>query len=221
MPRKESIFPMNKTTLALALACLLSSTAFAAPSTQDQLTRFAQDMTEGDARANPMTATNLGIPGMDGELVIPTEATRVARIAQLKGWSASLEAIRRAAGPAISLVDADDATLLRAQIDRHLDDLLVRETDRKDYAAPAVDLIDVLYTQFLHLPVPGRDGATAADVSRAWADIVSRLEKGRAFVVAGPKLATHPGKLYGMAGHEQIAGGPDLLEGALTQAAHE
>ena len=220
-PRSESLLPMNKTTLTLALACLLSAGAFAAPTTHDQLTSFAQDMVQGDARANPMTATTLGLPGMDGDLVIPTEATRAARIAQLKAWSARLEAIRRAAGPSLSLVDADDATLLQAQIDRHLDALLVRQTDRKDYAAPAVELIDALYTQFLHLPVPGRDGATAADLAGAWADIASRLEKGSAYVTAGQKLVTHPGRLYGMAGREQIAGGPDLLDGALTQAAKE
>ncbi len=212
---------MKKTSLALALACLLSASAFAAPATHDQLTSLAREMIQASAKANPMTATYLGIAGLDGELVIPTEATRAARIAQLKAWIVRLETIRKAAGPAISLVDADDAKLLRAQIDEHLDGLLVRQTDRKDYAAPAVDLIDVLYTQFLHLPVPGRDGATAADVRKAWADIIARLEKGRDYVMAGQKLVTHPGKLYGVAGRQQIAGGPDLLDGALTQAARE
>jgi uncharacterized protein (DUF885 family) len=217
--RKESILPMNKTTLTLALAGLLATRAFAAPSTHDQLTSFAQDMVQANARANPMVATYLGLPGLDGELVIPTEATRAARIAQLKGWSARLEAIRRAAGPAISLVDADDATLLRAQVDERLDGLLVRQTDRKDYAGPAVSLLDAIYTQFLHLPVPGREGATPADLHQAWVDIVARLDKGRAYVVAGQKLVTHPGRLYGKAGREQLAGAPDLLGGALTQAA--
>jgi len=212
---------MKKTSLALALACLLSANAVAAPATHDQLTSLAQEMIQAGAKANPMTATYLGISGLDSELVIPTEATRAANVAQLKAWIVRLDAIRQAAGAGISLVDADDAKLLRAQIDEHLDNLLVRQTDRKDYAAPAVGLIDVIYTQFLHLPVPGRDGATAADVPRAWADITARLEKGPAYVEAGQRLVTHPGKLYGVAGRQQIAGAPDLLDGALTQAAKE
>ncbi len=212
---------MKKTSLALALACLLCASAFAAPATHDQLTSLAQEMIQASARANPMTATYLGIAGLDGELVIPTEATRAANIAQMRAWIARLEAIRNGAGASVSLVDADDAKLLRAQIDQRLDNLLVRQTDRKDYAGPAVNLIDVIYTQFLHLPIPGRDGATAADVPKAWADIVARLEKGPAYVEAGQKLVTHPGKLYGVAGRKQIAGAPDLLDGALTQAARD
>ena len=97
----------------------------------------------------------------------------------------------------------------------------MRQTDRKDYAAPALSLVDVIYTQFLHLPIPGRDDATAADLRQAWADIVARLEKGPAYIEAGQKLVTHPGKLYGVAGRKQIAGAPDFLNGALTAAAKE
>ncbi len=212
---------MKKTSPALALACLLSASAFATPATHDQLTSLAQEMIQASAKANPMTATYLGIAGLDGELVIPTEATRAANIAQMRAWIVRLEAIRKGAGASVSLVDADDAKLLRAQIDERLDNLLVRQTDRKGYAGPAVSLIDVIYTQFLHLPIPGRDGATAADVPKAWADIVARLEKGPAYVEAGQKLVTHPGKLYGVAGRQQIAGAPDLLDGALTQAARD
>jgi hypothetical protein len=146
---------------------------------------------------------------------------RTAGIARLKATIARLDAIKRAAGPAISLVDADDARLLRAQIDEHLDGLLERETDRKDYAEPALGLVNVIYTQFLHLPIPGRDAATAADVAKAWDDIIARLDKGSAFIEAGQKLVTHPGRLYGTAGLKEIAGAPDFLDGALTDAARE
>ena len=212
---------MTKTPLALALACLLSPLAFAAPTPHEQLTALAQDMVQVEARANPMSATYRGLPGLDGELAIPTEAARAEKITRLKARIATLEGIRQAAGPSLSLVDADDVKLLRAQIDGSLDALLVRQADRKDYAGPAVALVDVIYTQFLHLPEPGQDGATAADVARAWADITSRLEKGPAFIEAGQKLVTHPGKQQGMAGREQIAGAPDLLSGALTAAATE
>ncbi|HEY8976945.1 MAG TPA: DUF885 family protein, partial [Burkholderiaceae bacterium] len=212
---------MNKTPLALMLACLLSGRAIAAPSTHEQLTTLAQDIVRIGAQRNPVQATYLGIAGMDDQLVNPTEATRAAAIAQLNAWGRQLDAIRKTAGSSISLVDADDAKLLRAQLDEYLDGLLVRQTDRKDYAGPALTLVDVIYTQFLHLPIPGRDDATAADVPRAWADIIARLEKGSAFIEAGQKLVTHPGKLYGVAGSKQIDGAPDFLNGALTDAARE
>ena len=212
---------MHKTTLALCLAGLLSANAFAAPSPHDRLTGLAQDMVQAGARENPMRATYLGIAGMDGELVIPSEAARAANIARLNGWIRQLDAIKNAAGPSIALVDADDAKLLRAQLDERLDSLLVRQTDRKDYAAPALSLVDVVYTQFLHLPIPGRDDATAADVDKAWDDIIARLAKGSAWIEAGQKLVTHPGKLYGVVGQKEIAGTPDFLNGALTDAAKE
>jgi hypothetical protein len=212
---------MNKTSLALLLAGLLSLNASAAPSTHVRLTSLAQDMIRTSAHDNPMLATFLGIPGLDGELVIPTEATRAAQLVRLKGWGAQIDAIRAAAGPGISLVDADDAKLLHAQVDEQQDGLLVRQTDRKDYAAPALALVGAIYTQFLHLPIPGRDDATAADLHQAWVDIAARLEKGPAYIEAGQKLVMHPGKLYGVAGSKQIAGAPDFLGGALTDAAKQ
>jgi len=212
---------MKKTLLALSLASLPCANAFAAPSTHEQLTTLAQEIVRVGAQRDPIQATDLGIAGLDAELVDPTEATRAATIARLEAWGARLDAIRQAAGSSLSLVDADDARLLRAQIDARLDGLLARQTDRKDYAGPALSLVDVIYVQFLHLPIPGRDESTAADVSKAWADIIARLEKGPAFIEAGQKLVTHPGKLYGVAGGKQIDGAPDFLGGALTEAAKE
>jgi len=175
---------MKKTPLALLLACLLSANAFAAPTTHEQLTALAQDIVRTSARHDPIHATALGIAGMDGLLATPSEAERAATVAQLEAWGKQLDAISKAAGPSISLVDADDAKLLRAQLDGRLDELLVYQTDRKDYAGPALSLVDAIYTQFLHLPIPGRDDAAAADVPRAWADIIARLEKGPAFIDA-------------------------------------
>ena len=212
---------MQKTSLALALACLLSANALAAPATHDKLTALAQEMVAASVRDNPLRATYLGIAGHDAELNTPTEATRAAAIVRLDAWIRQLDAIKASAGAQISLVDADDAKLLRAQIDERLDSLQVRQADRKDYAAPALAVVDVVYTQFLHLPIPGRDDATAADVPKAWADITARLEKGPAYVEAGQKLVTKPGKLYGVAGLKQIAGAPDFLNGALTEAAKD
>src|SRR6185437_1914612 len=104
-----------------------------------------------------------------------------------------------------------DAKLLHAQLDEEQDVLVVRQTDRKDYAAPALALVGAVYTQFLRLPIPGRDDATEADLHQAWIDIAARLEKGPAYIEAAQKLVTHPGKLYGTAGSKQIAGAPDFL----------
>ena len=64
-----------------------------------------------------------------------------------------------------------------------------------------------------------RQGATDADLRRAWADITSRLAKAPAFVEAGQKLVTRPGRLQGQTGAKQLAGAPDFLGGALTDAA--
>jgi uncharacterized protein (DUF885 family) len=207
--------------IALLLAGLISTPTFAAPSTHDRLTALAKEFIETESRFDPMQATYLGIAGADGELTIPSEAGRAARIARLQARAVQIDAIRRAAGASISLVDGDDATLLRAQVDEELDHLLLRQGDRKDYAHPALALINVVFTQFLHLPIPGRDGATAADLDKAWADIIARLAKGPAFIAAGQKMVTHPGRLQGVVGEQEIAGAPDFLDGALTAAAKE
>ncbi len=210
----------SKSCLTLALSALFAAHALAAPSTRDQLTTLAQEMVAAEARANPTFATEMGLPGHDGELAMPSEAARAADVARFKAWLARLDAVRASAGAGLSLVDADDAKLLRAQVQGRLD-ALQRETDRKDYAGPALRVVNALWTQFLHLPVPGRDGATEADRARAWADIAARMEKGPAVIEAGQKLVTHPGRLQGLAGQQQVAGAPDFLGGALTAAANE
>jgi uncharacterized protein (DUF885 family) len=211
----------RKPTIALWLTCLVSANALATASTHDQLTGLAQEFIGTSTRMDPMEATALGLPGADGELAIPTEEARAARIVQLQAWAGQLDAITRAAGTELSLVDGDDAKLLHAQVDEVLDHLLVRQTDRKDYAAPAVALTNVIFTQFLHLPIPGRDGAAQADLDKAWADIISRLAKGPSYIEAGQKLVTHPGRLYGTVGAKQIAGAPEFLGGALSDAARQ
>jgi len=166
-----------------------------------------------------MQATYLGLPGHDGELAMPSEAARARRIARLRETSRRIDRILHQAGPGLSLVDADDAKLLRAQVDGELDRLQVQQTDRKDFAGPALAVTDVLFTQFLHLPVPGRDGATAADLQHAWADITRRMELAPAYIAAGQKLVTHPGHLFGTVGARELAGAPDFFDGALTDAA--
>jgi len=236
---------LRQSALALAFAALAGAAA-AAPSTQEspqgsaagparpprgyestgqagsthvQLTALAQEMTQTLARLDPMGATEQGLEGHDAELPVPSEAARAAKVAQLRRWSADVASIVRAAGQGLSLVDRDDATLLQSGLDRRLDALQVRQVDRKDYAEPALGLVNTLFIQFLHLPVPGRDGATDADLARAWADLTARMEKGPAYVVAGQRLVTRPGRLYGTVGARQLAGAPDFLGGALSDAA--
>lgn len=193
--------------------------ASAAPTTRERLTALAEDTIRAVERFEPIRATYLGIEGHDAELDLPSESAREASIARLKAWGAQLDAILRSAGRGISLVDRNDATLLRAQFDAELNELLVRQTDRKDMSAPSLTVTDVVYTQFLHLPVPGREGATSADLTGAWGDLIARLAKGPAYIAAGQKMVTRPGKLFGTVGAKQIAGMPEFLNGALTDAA--
>ena len=210
---------LRKSTLALSVAGLVSAHAVAADSTHEQLTRIAEDVVHTTAKLDPMQATYLGIAGFDDALDVPSEAARSADIARLKAWSARVDAVTKAAGASISLVDRDDATLLHAQLDGRLDELLLRQDDRKNYAAPALAIAGVIFTQFLHLPVPGREDATPSDLDKAWGDIVARMAKAPAYIEAGQKLVTHPGRLAGTVGARQLAGVPDFLNGALSDAA--
>jgi len=201
------------------LCTLLPVAAGASGTTHERLTRLADDVIHTSARFDPMLATALGLPGLDGELAIPSEAARAARLARLQGWQGQLETIVRSAGREMALVDANDARLLAARFTAELRDLQVRRTDRKNYAGPCLLLNNAIYTQFLHLPMPGRDGAVQSDSERAWRDIIARLARGPAYIRAGQALVTHPGRLYGVVGALQIAGIPDFLNGALTDAA--
>jgi hypothetical protein len=183
------------------------------------LVSLAQDMTYTTAAVFPMTATYLGIPGHDGELQVPSEAFRAAQVQRLREWQGRLDAITAAFDAHTPLVDRDDAALLRADLAGRLNELLVYQTDRKDYADAANSIVSVVFVQFEHLPVVGQDGATAADLKRAWADIARRLAGAPAFIAAEQRLATTPSHLYGVVGARQLAGAPDFLKGALTEAA--
>ncbi len=79
--------------------------------------------------------------------------------------------------------------------------------------------MQAIFSQFLHLPIVGRESAVPADLDKAWDDLVARLEQGPAFIVAGQKLVTEPGRLQGTVGAQQLAGVPHFLGGALSEAA--
>jgi hypothetical protein len=149
-------------------------------------------------------------------LARPGEAARAARIERLRAWKAEVE---RIAAGTTALIDANDARLLRDEFDSVLNELVVRQGDRKEYAGPALRLLDALFLQFLHLPIVGRDGARAGDVDRAWDEVIARLEQAPAFIAAGQRLATEPGRLFGSVASRRLAGVPDFLAGALSDAA--
>jgi uncharacterized protein (DUF885 family) len=202
---------------ALLLAAARSGVA--APSTHELLTKLAEDTVYRTAAEFPMYGTSVGLTGRDGELDRPSEAARAARLAEVTAWMQRLDAIAGSAGPGASLVDRDDVLLLRAQLQSELSGILVRQDDRKNYAGPSLELTNTLFEQFLTLPIVGVEGATPAAVDRAWDDIVSRLEKGSAYIVAGQGLVTRPGHLQGVVGSEGLQGVPDFLTGPLTAAA--
>jgi len=190
-------------------------------SVHDRLTSLAQDIVYTSAHLHPLVATELGIAGYDGDLETPTEATRAADVARLERWRQRLRRIASSPASALSLVDSDDAKLLEAQLDRRLNELRVYQVDRKSYGGAAIKVMEAIYTQFHELPVAGRDGATAEQANKAWNDIISRLAKTPAYIAASKRLVTRPGHLYGVVGSRQLAGAPELFNGALTAAARD
>ena len=198
---------------------MFASCAFCATPVHDSLTQLAQEVINTTARQLPLQATQLGIAGHDSELDTPSEQNRAGYIRQLQEWQERLSAIAPSSKPDVSLVDRDDALLLGALFASNLNSLLVYQTDRKDYSAGANALINGLFVQFQFLPVVGRDSATAAQVDKAWHDILERLNKAPEYINAAQRLVTHPGHLFGIVGSEELDGVPGFLNGALTDAA--
>jgi len=197
-----------------ALGCALlvvSASARSAAQTPvgDSLTGLAKEMTFTWARLHPMTATELGISGYDAQLETPSVANRRRDRALIAGWLQRLAAI---SARAQTLVDRDDAVLLRAQLTRRLRDLTVYRTDEKDYSAPAQAIVNVIFTQFQHLPSGSGNDA-------AWNDVIARMKRAPRYIVAGQAQVSHPGHLFGIVGAQQLAGAPEFFSGALTDAA--
>ncbi len=206
------------------LAALISGAASAAAApalpasvaTSARLQALARDMTFVWARQHPIVATELGITEEDGNLNIPSTAERARDLAEIRTWEARLAAIPVANA---SLVDRDDARLLRAQLTTLERNLTVYNVDQKDYSGPANAIVGVIFEQFLHMPIPGTAGATNADRALAWDRIVARLRKAPAYVEAGQRQVIHPGHLFAVVGMLELEGSPDFLSGALTDAA--
>jgi uncharacterized protein DUF885 len=207
--------------LRLLLFVLLPSFALpaaAAPATTQSLQTLAQSITFEWAKSHPLVATTLGLSDEDGQLDTPSEAENARDLATIRRWQSELASIPLAGA---SLVDLDDAKLLRAQLVGYERQYLVYKTYEKDPSAPSLAIVNAIYTQFLHLPIAGTAGATKADVAAAWKRIVERLAGAPAYIAAGNALVTHPGHLYGVTGAEQLAGAPSFFGGPLTDAAKE
>ena len=204
------------TTSAPPAAFAVAPTWDANDPTYARVQDLAREITTTWAAMHPFVATDLGIRRYDGALERPSRAAIARDLATVARWKAELAAIdlRRA-----SLVDRDDVALLRAQLVGYERADTVVKRFEKDPTGPGNALVDAIFTQFQRLPIAGTDGATASDVASAWAAISARLAGAPAYLAAGEALVTHPGHLFGTVGAQQLAGAPDFLRGALTDAA--
>jgi hypothetical protein len=207
--------------LRLLLFVLLAPCALAAapaPTTTERLQTLARTITFDWAKLHPLTATFLGLSDEDGQLDTPSEAENARDLVMIRGWESELASISLEGA---SLVDVDDAKLLRAQLISLQRQYTVYKTYEKDPSAPSLSILGAIYTQFLHLPIAGTAGTTQADVAAAWEKIIERLAGAPTYIAAGNALVTHPGHLYGVTGAEQLAGAPSFLGGPLTDAAKD
>jgi hypothetical protein len=206
--------------LRLGLVALLASSARPAPPapppSTERLQALAKSVTFDWAKTHPLAATFLGLSDEDGQLDTPSEAEVARDLSMIRAWERELAAIPLENA---SLTDVDDAKLLRAQLVGLERQYLVYKTYQKDPSGPSLAILGAIFTQFLHLPIAGTEGATQADVDAAWQKIIDRLGGGPAYIAAGNALVTHPGHLFGVTGAEQLAGAPTFLGGPLTDAA--
>ncbi len=202
-----------------SVALLIAPQLSAASPAYGALQSVAKEMTFSWARRHPMTATQLGISGYDGDFDNPSEGARTKDIAQIESWLRQLRKISAAGGSTMTLVERDDAKLLQAQLTSMSREYTVYKTDRKDYAGPANAVVSVIFTQFEHLPTAAQSDGAAIVKTKSWADIIARLEKAPRYIVAAQRLVRTPGHLYGVVGSKELAGVPDFFNGALTDAA--
>src|SRR5580693_807570 len=158
---------------ASGLLAILASSAFPAPpTTAERLQTLAQSITFDWAKSHPLTATFLGLSDEDGRLDTPSVAENAHDLATIRGWESDLASIPL---DGASLMDVDDAKLLRAQLIGLERQYLLYKTYEKDPSAPSLAINGAIYLQFLHLPIAGTEGATKADVAAAWEKIIARL----------------------------------------------
>ncbi len=178
--------------------------------------RIAKEMVLGISADHPIAATYNGISGFDADLKPLSQTLLKKDVEHIRQWRRRLLSIPLAHA---TLAERNDVKLLGARLTSSERALTVYKTWDKDYSGPANDIVNVIYTQFQHLPIVGEQGATPRDVQRAWANITSRLSKAADYIRKGQKLVTHPGHLYGLVGVESLQGAPGFFRGALTETA--
>jgi hypothetical protein len=216
MPR-HSRFVRRLLPFVLLAPCALAAPS-APPTPTDRLQILAQKITFDWAKSHPISATFLGLGDEDGRLDTPSETENTRDLAMILGWESDLASIPLEGA---SLVDLDDAKLLRAQLVGMEREYTVYKTYEKDPSGPCQAILFAIYSQFLHLPIAGTAGASREDVAVEWQKIIERLTNAPAYISAGNALVSHPGYLYGVTGAEQLAGAPSFLGGPLTDAAKE
>jgi Bacterial protein of unknown function (DUF885) len=188
------------------------------PTTTERLQTLARTITFDWARLHPLQATFLGLSDEDGQLDTPSEAENARDLATVQGWEKELASIPLKGA---SLMDVDDAKLLRASLISYERQYLVYKSYEKDPSGPSLSIVGAIYIQFLHLPVVGTRAATKVDVLAAWNKIIERLSAAPGYIRAGNALVTHPGHLYGVTGAKELAGALTFFRGPLTDAAKE
>lgn len=197
---------------SLALTPISATASDAGPRIQALATKITMEW----AVAHPLEATSLGLTDYDGAVGVASLSQRWRDFAKIKLWKRRLASIPMWKA---TLVEKNDAMLLRARLTAMERRMVVYRTDRKDYAGPANAIVNALFVQFQYLPVAGGPGVTAADVALAWDHIISRLQKSSEYIVKGQKLVILPGRLFGVVGAQQLEAAPSFLNGALTEAA--
>jgi uncharacterized protein (DUF885 family) len=201
---------------SLAVSVASPSLADTDNGAHDKLQSLAREITFESAKAHPLVATDLGLSDEDGLLDTPSLQENARDLAAIRKWEAELAAIELGNAP---LVDRDDAKLLRAQLTGDERNYTAYKSYEKDYSAPSQAIVNAIFSQFQHLPVADPAGANAAALTTAWDKIISRLSAAPAYIAAGELLVIHPGKLFNTVGSQELAGAPDFLNGALSDAA--
>src|SRR5580658_5052403 len=171
-PSVEASLSAMRVLLSVLLAACALPAAPAPPTTTERLQTLAKTITFDWAKSHPLTATFLGLSDEDGQLDTPSEAENVRDLATIRGWESELAYIPL---DGASLVDVDDAKLLRAQLTSFERQYTVYKTYEKDPSGPCMSIVGAIYTQFLHLPIAGAGGATKDDVAAAWRKIIGRM----------------------------------------------
>lgn len=224
MSRSAALKAIVSTCLLSFVLCLtgtpasrsaLAPPAFAPGKPYDELQRLARDVTFVWAKRHPLVATAEGITSEDGLLDTPSVAEDDGDLALVHAWKRRLASIPMSGQPRRV---RDDAALLGAQLLALERQITVYQTDRKDYSAPGIAIVNAVYTQFLHLPLGGRS-SSAVEVRSTWRDITARLEKAPDYIAAGERLVSEPGHLQAAVGAEELASAPEFFMGALSDAA--